>query len=64
MKPINRQGRMALLLLMVVMAAAIPAACGLALAGVPPLWLLPVFVLAFVVAPALFVWAARGRVKL
>jgi hypothetical protein len=33
MKPINRQGRVALLLLMVVMAAAIPAACGLALAG-------------------------------
>ena len=64
MRPISRQGRMALVLLILAMAAAIPAAVGLALAGVPPMWVLPVFVLGFVVAPAVFLWMARGRVKL
>jgi hypothetical protein len=64
MKPISRQGRMALVLMILAMSAAIPAAVGLVLAGVPPVWVLPVFLLGFVVAPSLFVWMARGRVKL
>ena len=64
MKPISRQGRMALVLLILAMSAAIPAAVGLVLAGVPPEWVLPVFLLGFVVASSLFVWMARGRVKL
>jgi hypothetical protein len=53
-----------LLLLILAMSAAIPAAVGLALAGVPPVWVSPVCLLGFVVAPALFLWMARGRVKL